>query len=153
MLFRSLNGGTGVGLDKGLPDIEVSLRDGGSPLFIDFNRTAIDATNSFITTSAGSGVDAQVVVAAVTPGAAFDDVTIQYVNDAGVTAGAETVVYDDSDPQNKTLTVHISAGESTAANVVDAINNDGTVGPLFSASLPDGGDGSGTVNVDRKSVV
>ncbi len=33
----------------------------------------------------------------------FDDVTISFVDNAGITAGNETVVYDDSDPDNKTL--------------------------------------------------
>ena len=148
--LTDLNGGAGVALDKGIPDIEVNFQDGGSSLFIDFNRAATFDTNSVATTAAGPGVDAQLVVAALTPGSSYDDVTVQYVADAGVTAGSETVVYDESDPQDKTLTVHVEAGVTTAADVFDAINNDITVGALFSASLP--GDGSGLVNINEQAV-
>lgn len=122
----------------------------------------IDPTKDSVTTSATTGnasatttsVDpnASITLTADSTGGTYDDVTIIFVDDAGVTAGSETVVYDDSDPQNKTLTVHIDAGNSTGTNVIDAINNDPTVGPLFTASNGTGSDGSGLVDVTDTAI-
>ena len=69
-----------------------------------------------------------------------------------MTKGQETVVYDDTDPQNKTLTVHIAAGQTTANDVIAAINNNAVAGPLFTASAATGGTGQGLVAVGDQAV-
>lgn len=111
------------------------------------------ATTSFATaTTTAADSNAAITLTANTLGGDYDDVTIVFVDDPGVTAGAETVVYDDSDPQNKTLTVNIDAGFSTGTNVIDAINGDPIAGPLFAASNGSGSDGSGLVDVTDTGV-
>jgi flagellin-like hook-associated protein FlgL len=83
-------------------------------------------------------------------GAAWNGVTVVYA--AGGVAGSETVNYDSF---TSTLTVQIEDGESTANDVIAAINAEGT----FTATL-DGRDttsadlaGTGTVNVNNFGVV
>ena len=89
--------------------------------------------------------DSDFIVQATTPGAASNGVTVSVVNDPNVTAGNETVAYNGA-----TLTVHIQAGETTAAQVVKAINNAGlpfqaTVDPL------DTGTGRGLVDANASA--
>ncbi|PQO30701.1 hypothetical protein C5Y96_14670 [Blastopirellula marina] len=122
----------------------------------------IDPNKDSVTTAATTGTaaatttsvdpNAAIALTATGTGGAFDDVTIIFVDDAGVTAGAETVTYDDSDPNNKTLTIRIDAGNSTGTNVIDAINNDPTASALFTASDGSGSDGSGLVDVTDTAV-
>ena len=94
---------------------------------------------------ASAGVDNDFRVRAVARGAEYNDVTIRFVDGGAGVAGNETVVYDDSDPADKTLTITIEDGVSTAAQVVQAIN--GQVGALFQAAViaDDGMTGSGAV--------
>lgn len=54
----------------------------------------------------------------------FNDVRVVFVDD--VLAGAETAVYDDSNPSDKTLTVHIQSGYTTATQAAAAISAEGT---------------------------
>ncbi len=122
----------------------------------------IDPAKDSVTTSATNGTasatttsvdpNAAITLTAAGTGGSYDDVTIIFVDDAGVTAGSETVTYDDSDPDNKTLTVRIDAGNSTGANVIDAINTDPTASALFTASNGSGSDGSGLVDVSDTAV-
>ena len=70
-----------------------------------------------------------IVITANANGTAFNDVRVVFVDD-GV-AGAESAVYDDSVPSDKTLTVHVQAGFSTATAVAAAITAEGT----FSAAV------------------
>lgn len=116
---------------------------------VDVTDTALTASGTGLATVAttATNANASIRLTANQPGADLDDVTILFVADAGVTAGNETVTYDDSDPGNKTLTIRIEEGVSTAAQVIDAINADATVGPLFSAENATGSDGSGFVDV------
>ncbi|MBI1248301.1 flagellar filament capping protein FliD [bacterium] len=114
--------------------------------------TTVATTGNAAATTTSVDPNAAIQLTANSTGGAYDGVTIQFVDDAGVTAGAETVVYDDSDPNNKTLTVHIDAGNTTGQNVIDAINNDLTTGPLFTASNGSGSDGSGLVDVTDTGV-
>jgi flagellin-like hook-associated protein FlgL len=82
------------------------------------------------------------VVQAAARGSQFNGVTITFV--AGGAAGAETVVYDDTNPLDKKLIVTIEDGVSTAAQVKQAIDAHG----LFTASAdPEEADNdlSGTV--------
>jgi flagellar hook-associated protein 3 FlgL len=65
-----------------------------------------------------------ILLTAHSNGAAFNDVRVVFVDD-GV-AGAETAVYDDSVPSDKTLTVHVQGGVSNASQVAAAITAEGT---------------------------
>lgn len=100
----------------------------------------------------GAAANSDFTIVSDSTGLALDDVTINFVG--GGTAGSETVVYDDSDPDNKTLTVTIQDGVSTANQVIAAINGDGTVGPLFTAAANvTGSDGSGVIAVGDSGAV
>jgi flagellar hook-associated protein 2 len=149
LALATLNDGAGVDLSDTLSDLEVNLRD-GTTLSIDFHRLARPEDFAHATTSAAGGENARVTLTAKQKGAAHDDVQIVFVDDAGVTQGNETVVYDDSDPDNKTLTVHIDAGQTTAADVAAAITGDATAGALFTAAAE--GDGQGVVDVNDTAV-
>jgi len=99
-----------------------------------------------------SGAFNDLVVSATQRGPAFNDVQVIFAN--GAVPGAETAVYDDSNPLNKTLTVTIASGISTANQVRAAINaqvpqfhaeldtkeanNDGT-GPVFATAPANAG--------------
>ena len=72
---------------------------------------SVNANNDILLTASGNGAE-------------FNDVRVVFVND-GV-AGAETAVYDDSNPSDKTLTVHVQDGFSTATQVAAAIAAEGT---------------------------
>lgn len=98
---------------------------------IDLNAAVLKTTqlNSLLGTKAQGRIESidannDIVLSAGQNGAEFNDVRVVFVND-GV-AGAETVDYDDSVPGNKTLTVHVQAGFSTATQVAAAITADGT---------------------------
>lgn len=77
-------------------------------------------------------------------GAEFNDVTIVYVDGGPGTAGAETAVYDDSDPMNKTLTVTIESGVSTANAVIAAVDAQTPFRATLDPQEPDN-DGTGVV--------
>jgi len=91
-----------------------------------------------------------IAIQASANGTAFDGVTVEYV--PGGVAGSEVVTYDSF---TQTLTVQIEDGESTANDVIAAIDAEGT----FSAKL-DGRDttsgnlaGTGRVNIQNFGVV
>ena len=90
--------------------------------------------------------NAQINFTAVAPGSEFADVAIVFENDDAVTVGNETVVYDDSDPQNKQLVFKIDDGFTTAQDVIAALNNDATARAIFGAALSEGSDGTGLVS-------
>jgi flagellar hook-associated protein 2 len=144
-----LNDGNGLSIRKEVSDLKVTLRDGTS-LEIDVQRKARDADFAKATTTGVA--DAQITLTAKTKGAALDGMRIQYVDDALVTAGSETVVYDESDPAHKTLTVHVAAGSTTADNVIAAINNNATVSAKFGAAKATGSDGTGLVTINDTAV-
>ena len=73
-------------------------------------------------------------------GAAFDDITVVLENDDALTAGNETAAYD---ADTKVLTVKIDQTNSTAQNVIDAINSD--VGVNFTAAVATGSTATGIV--------
>lgn len=84
---------------------------------------------------AGAGNNNGLVFEATERGADLNGITIQFVDDPGVTKGNETVVYDDSNPGARTLTIHVDAGQSNANDVIAAIENDATASALFSVRL------------------
>lgn len=144
-----LNDGNGLSIKKEQPDLDVNLRDGTS-LSIDFHRQA--RAESFATATTTGDPDAQIQLTAKTKGASLDGVRIQFVDDPGVTKGNETVVYDESDPDNKTLTVHIEAGATTADDVIAAINGDANSSAKFIADEATGSDGTALVTVNDTGV-
>lgn len=98
-----------------------------------------------------SGNDNDLVFTATQRGSQFNDVTISFVD--GAVAGAETVVYDDTVPTNKTLTVTIESGVSTAEQIIAAV---AAAGVPFTAALdPDesGTPGQGVVTVPVAAAV
>jgi flagellar hook-associated protein 2 len=142
-----LNDGNGLSIRSETADLHVTLRDGTS-LDIDLHRKA---TNEDFAKATTTGVpDAQITLTAKTKGASLDGVRILYVNDGAVTQGNETVAYDDSNPSNKTLTVHIAAGATTANDVIAAINN--TTSAKFTAAKATGSNGTGIVTSSDTAV-
>ena len=92
-----------------------------------------------------TGNDNDLVFTAVDRGAAFNDVTISFL--AGGTAGSEAVVYDDTVPTNKTLTITLESGVSTANQVIAAVAAAGV--PLTAGLDPNepGNNGTGAITV------
>lgn len=140
-----LNGGNGIRFDRLLADLEIHFRDGSDALSVDFARLARAGTRATATTNAANP-NAQVTITAVTGGSEFAGVAIAFEDDPAVTAGNETVFYDDSDSQNKRLVFKIDAGNTTAAQVRDALNANTVVSAVFKATLPANTNGSGAVS-------
>jgi len=92
------------------------------------------------TSIAVNGINARVKVTADQQGAAFDNVAVEFVNDDGLTQGNEVATFD---ADTKTLTVRIDEGNSTAQNVIDAIN--AGLGDQFTAEVATGSTANGTV--------
>jgi flagellin-like hook-associated protein FlgL len=78
-----------------------------------------------------SGNNNDIVIDALQRGAAANGYTIQFTDSGAVTAGSETVSLS-----GNTFTVDIDSGNSTAAQVVAALNNDPNFSAQFHASLP-----------------
>ncbi|HZZ26858.1 MAG TPA: flagellar hook-associated protein FlgL [Pirellulales bacterium] len=88
------------------------------------------------------GANSSFDIKAVQNGAATNGYTLQFIDDGTVGAGSETVNISGS-----TITVDIDSGHSTAAQVVQALNNNSTFSSLFHASLDsEDSDGSGLVS-------
>jgi flagellar capping protein FliD len=144
-----LNDGNGLSIRGEANDLKVTLRDGTS---IDLNFNRLGQTADFAKATTTGAADAQITFTGKTTGADLDNVRIQFIDDAGVTAGSETVVYDDSNPANKTLTFHIDAGATTADNVIAALTNDPTASAVFGAARATGSNGSGLVTTNDTAV-
>ncbi len=84
---------------------------------------------------------------AVQGGADFDGVKIVFEDNVGVTAGSETVRYDASDPQNKRLIFQIDEGNTSANDIIFALNSDPTAGALFTAASASPSNGTGKIHV------
>lgn len=137
-----LNAGNGIRFDDVLADVQVDLRDGTS-LEIDFQKLAVQGTRPRGTTN-NVNVNANITVEAKTASSDFLGVNVLYQNDDSIIKGEETVAYD---ADIKTLIFKIDAGQSTASDLLKALNgDDGEAGELFSGVLPSGGSGSGVVD-------
>ncbi|MEX2188156.1 MAG: flagellar filament capping protein FliD [Pirellulales bacterium] len=147
--LANLNDGLGVRISDTLPDLRVSLRD-GSTLDIDLRRAATGDGFATTTTAATNGPDARLTVTAVEKGTAYDGVKIVFVDDPAVTVGNETAVYDDSDPENKTITFHIDAGNTTAGDLVTAAS--ASLSGKFTLAVDESGDGTGVVEESDSGV-
>lgn len=149
--LASLNDGLGLRISDTLPDLRVSLRD-GSVVEIDLHRAGGGDSEATATTNAANGADARIKVTTIGKGAAFDNIKIQFVDDPAVTAGNETAVYDASDPENKTITFHIDAGNTTAGDIVAAASNSAALSGKFTVAIDESGDGTGIVELTDTAV-
>ena len=131
-----LNDGLGIGFDVLQPDLQFSFRD-GTTLDVDFRKLAVVGSRAQATTNALNGVNAEVTVVADTEGSSQDGIIIAYQNDPGIVKGNEAVEFDED---NGILFIRISEGETTAADIMAAINGS-DVANLFTASLSSGSGG------------
>ncbi len=138
-----LNDGNGLSLRTGVSDLYMTMRDGTS-LAVDFHRVGQAAAAATGTTAAANGLNAQVKLTANTVGGAFDGVQLQFIDSGNVTQGSEVATYD---AQNKILTVDIDGGNTTADDVIAAINVTPATNSNFTAARAAGGSGVGLVNV------
>lgn len=98
-----------------------------------------------------AGSENDLVFTALSNGAAFNNVTIEFVDNAAISAGNETVAYDNSNPANPRIVFQIDAGATTASDIVNAFNNDAALAAMFSVELlasdtiGDSNDGTGLV--------
>ncbi|UUO09003.1 flagellin [Blastopirellula sp. J2-11] len=100
----------------------------------------------------GAAVNSDFSITSDSTGLANNNTTINFIG--GGTAGAETVAYDNSDPDAPIITVTIQDGVSTANQVISAINLDGVTGPLFTAAANvAGSDGSGVIAIGDSGAV
>ncbi len=84
------------------------------------------------TTIASPGNGNDIVLEALTNGPQLNGINVSFANSGAITPGQETVTYN---ANAKTIVVNINAGQSTAQNVVDALNNDPQVNQLFQAKI------------------
>ncbi len=89
-----------------------------------------------------SGNNNDLVIEAADRGAAFNGVTISFVDGGPGTAGSESAVYNAG---AATLVVTIEDGVSTANQIIAAINAEGTFTAQLDTKLEPNNDGSGTV--------
>lgn len=150
--LAATNDGNGVRFDRFLDDLEITFRN-GTTATVDFHRIASPGVKAVGVTTAANGVNAQLKFEAVTAGSSLHGVTVQFVDDPGVTAGSETVVYDDSDPENKTLTFHIDAGATRASHIITALAADETASALFKATSVANSSGNGLIAVSDQATL
>lgn len=141
LALDQLNDGRGVRFDAFLDDLSVSLRD-GSQVRVDFARQGTAPELLTATTPATGRPDAQVTFQAVSAQPELVGVQVRFVNDATIARGSETVAYDAG---AKTLTIRIDEGNTTAQDVVRALDRNSTVNKVFSAELTGSNAGTGLV--------
>ncbi len=113
------------------------------------NISDIALTNgpqSTATTPGTLGADAQIKFTAASGGASFDNTQISFVANNSITAGHETVQYDTSNPAQPKLVFQIAAGQTTASDIIQALNNDPTASKFFTAATATGSNGTGLVS-------
>jgi flagellar capping protein FliD len=115
--------------------------------FVTISDIALTAGPQSTATTPGTlGANSKLTFTAKSGGASFDNVQISFVNNGAITAGHETVQYDNSNPLQPKLIFQIAAGQTTANDIVAALNNDPTAGQLFTAAPATGSDGTGIVS-------
>ncbi|HTU26653.1 MAG TPA: flagellar cap protein FliD N-terminal domain-containing protein, partial [Pirellulales bacterium] len=136
-----LNNGTGVRFNNSLSDLQINFADGTSTT-VNFSNLATPGTQPSGTTVAANGANAALAFTATTAGSQYAGTTVEFENNASITAGNETVAYNSTTNQ---LIFQIAAGQTTANDIVNALKNNSTVSSLFTATTGDGGNGSGIV--------
>ena len=79
-----------------------------------------------------TGLNNDFFIEADTRGAAFNAIDITFVDNPGITAGSETVVYNSG---AKTLVIDIDSGNTTANDIINLFNTDAGVKDLFTARI------------------
>jgi flagellar hook-associated protein 2 len=141
--LAKLNDGSGIDFNSALPDLRVTFRDGSSPLDIDFRAVAKAASQASGSTSAASGINADLKFTAVQTGGDYDGVQVKFVDSGANAHGAETASYN---ANSKTLTLDISAS-TTADDVIATVARTPAVAALFTAARGTGSNGSGVVSL------
>ncbi|MDX1963980.1 MAG: flagellar filament capping protein FliD [Pirellulales bacterium] len=136
-----LRDGRGVRFDGALADLRIRFRDGSSQL-IDFEKLATTGTKASATTTAANGVNAKITFTAAVAGPDSGGIQVQFVDNPGITAGAETASYNSG---TKVLTINIDEGNSTADQVIAAVSANSSVTAVITAARAAGSDGSGLV--------
>lgn len=95
------------------------------------------------TASLAGALGAKVTFTAVRRGAAYDGVTISFVDDPELAQGQESVVYDE---EAKNLVFTISSGNTTADDLVRALSDDETASQFFTAAVSAGSVGTNKVD-------
>src|SRR6185295_17175911 len=72
-------------------------------------------------TVSNSDSNANILFTAAQGGPNYDGVTVQFVDNPAITAGHETVAYDNSNPAAKKLIFQINATHTTANQVIAAL--------------------------------
>jgi flagellar hook-associated protein 2 len=126
----------------------VRLADGstGAGLIFSSDSGVTTGPPATATTPGTNGANAQLTFSAVYEGANYSGVRIRFVDDPSVTAGAETVSYDDSNPASKTLTFRIDAGHTTANDIVQAVASNAQIKQLFKVANANGSNGTGVID-------
>lgn len=95
--------------------------------------------------------NARLKFTAQTPGPAFDDVEITFVDNPAVTVGTEFGLYDDSNPLNKRLTFQVDAGNTTANDIIAAVARDPALTSLFQVANAPESSGAGAIDINAVS--
>lgn len=145
--LSTLRDGRGLSFGKG-NDVEVNLRDGTklSIDFSDFSRAEGFASGK----TNGVNENASLTLTAKDKGSEADGVRLRFVDDASIAQGDEKATLI-TGSQGTEIVVSINEGETTAADVVTAIQrNSGIFGDF---SITAGGDGTGLVSADDQAVL
>ncbi|MBN2294067.1 MAG: VCBS repeat-containing protein [Pirellulales bacterium] len=92
-----------------------------------------------------AGTNNEIQLVASRAGTDLNDVEVIFVDD--VSSGAETAVYNDDDPEAKTLTIHIDRSATTANTVIAVIYAEGTFKAFRSKVSDLNNDGTGLVDM------
>ncbi len=121
-VVTAINALAALNTDLGITASHVTTSDGSGVAetgAITLSANGVTATNAGASgdTAARDGDEAQLTITAQTLGSAYDNVEVDFVDDA--TAAAEYATYDST---NKKLTFHIKEGVTTATLMVTAFN-------------------------------
>ena len=142
--------------NESLSDLFTASLSGGSGgigLVTSSDNAVLRGAQATATTPGTLGIDSVIKFSAVTGGEAYDDVSISFVHSGAIAGDEVTAVYNDTDPQNKTLTFTINEAETTANDVADYLNNNAFFSQIFTAEIDSGGNGTGLIDVAGDTAV
>ena len=94
------------------------------------------------------GGDNDIRFEAESDGTSLNGVTIRLVDDGTIDDGGALAEYDDSNPDYRLLTITVQDGVTTAARVIEEVNEGANSGAIpFSAGNADGNNGSGVIQL------
>ena len=95
--------------------------------------TVEDREEGFSSSVINLGMDEGTIkISAKQKGAEYDDVTIKFASDTGLTVGLGFAIWDE---ENKEITIYADQGADTVQDVMDYINNDEVISEVFRADL------------------